>query len=125
MPKEETVMTYEPKDGIGFIVLNGDAPRLYALMEDIKILPKDCDASGFSTLQEYWEAKPAVDNAAGVQIDNGREPYLFNLEAWRMNLQPFTPVYDLMIAKRGALVGIDLGKGPMYFVPKTLVVWRD
>ena len=126
------------KDKPGFVFIadvDKQQGREFAIVGDTKSIIPSRKASAIfryptSSLQEYFDAKPAVDNAAGREIDNGLEPYLFSIAAWQSicvhgeDHNPFVTIYDLMIARRGKLVGVDLGKGPVYLEPDTLVVWR-
>lgn len=79
-----------------------------------------------STAAEYHASLvERADNRAGVNIDFGSEPYLFNLELDSYDMHPFQPVHDLMREKQGERIGLDLGgRLPEYVTPDTLVVWR-
>jgi hypothetical protein len=79
-----------------------------------------------STLDEYHKSASGVNNRAGREIDAGREPYLFNLEADDLDMHPFVTVYDCLRCAKNDLIGVDLRgfREPVYLSPDTLVVWR-
>lgn len=82
----------------------------------------------YSTVEEYHDAmtrKSQRDNAAGKNMDAGREPYLVSMEAVEFDMHPFIEVHDVMIEKNDdGLIGIDTA-GPTHYVGRhTLLAWR-
>src|SRR5579863_9300656 len=109
---------------------NESVPGRFAKIDqvpaDFPDYAKVIKADRISTAAEYHASLvERADNRAGKNIDEGREPYLFNLELHSFDMHPFATAMDCMIEKRGDCIGLDLGgKLPVYVTPDTLIVWR-
>jgi hypothetical protein len=104
--------------------------KVYAAAPDLGSIDARYAKFPHTTLQEYFEMSPAPgkepspDNPAAKQVDNGKEPYLLNLEAQSLGIWPWRAVYDLSIDMNGGMIGVELPASSRWLPPDTLVFWR-
>jgi hypothetical protein len=85
----------------------------------------------YSTAEEYYKAgidrvkENRLTNDAVRHIEDGREPFLVDMDAVEMGVHPFIAVYDVMVKPdEVGKVGIVTNSSLMHVGRNTLLAWQ-